>query len=138
MRGEYRHAIDAKGRLFLPAKLREELGEELVLSRGTNHNIKIYSLTEWELFEEKIKQLPTTKAQKVNIWMHAFSSDATVDAQGRVAIPQSMRDYASLEKNIVSIGAGDHMEIYSQDYYDANVGNMDPAEVESILLELGV
>lgn len=138
MRGEYRHAIDAKNRIFLPAKLREALGDNVVISKGTDKCVNVYSEEKWEEFEKKINDLPAFKARSVKLWMHAFAFDATVDVQGRIAIPQKLREYAGLEKAIVSIGVDDHMEIYNEDLYDATIGNMDPKEVESILIELGM
>lgn len=138
MRGEYRHAIDAKNRIFLPAKLREALGENLVVSKGTDKCVNVYSEEKWAEFEEKISTLPSFKARKVKVWMNAFAFDVTVDVQGRIAIPPQLREYAALEKAIVSIGVDDHMEIYNEEYYDATIGSMDPMEVESILIEMGM
>ena len=138
MRGEYRHAIDAKNRIFLPAKLREALGENIVISKGIDPCVNIYSEEKWNEFEAKINTLPNFKARKVKLWMNAFAFDATVDVQGRVAIPQKLREYANLEKAIVSIGVDDHMEIYNEDYYDASVGNLDPAEIQGLLIDLGM
>ena len=81
MRGEYRHAIDAKNRIFLPAKLREALGENLVVSKGIDKCINVYDEETWAEFVKKISDLPSFKARKVKVWMSAFAYDVTVDVQ---------------------------------------------------------
>ena len=136
--GEFRHTLDAKNRTFLPAKLREVLGENIVIARGIDKCITVYPMESWKKFEESIESLPPIKARQVRRWIYGFAQDTTVDAQGRVVIPTSFKSYAELEKNIVSLGVGDHIEIWSEAEYEAMVGGMNAKDIEETLIEMGM
>ena len=136
--GEFRHTLDAKNRTFLPAKLREVLGENIVIARGIDKCITVYPMESWKKFEESIESLPPIKARQVRRWIYGFAQDTTVDAQGRVVIPTSFKAYAELEKNIVSLGVGDHIEIWSEAEYEAMVGGMNAKDIEETLIEMGM
>lgn len=113
--GEYHHAIDDKGRLTLPAKIREQLGEDFVLTRGLDNCLFIYPEEEWKCVIEKYKELPNTKDARN--FMRFFLSGATMttfDKQGRINIPIPLSKYAGLEKDCIIIGVNDHLEIWSQ------------------------
>lgn len=136
--GEYRHTLDAKNRTFLPAKLREALGESIVIARGIDKCITVYPMESWKKFEESVEALPPIKARQVRRWIYGFSQDATVDAQGRIVVPPTFKAYAGLEKNIVSLGVGDHIEIWSEADYEAMVNDMSAKEIEETLIEMGM
>lgn len=136
--GEYRHTLDAKNRTFLPAKLREALGENIVIARGIDKCVTVYPMESWKKFEESVDALPPIKARQVRRWIYGFAQDTTVDAQGRVVIPPTFKAYAGLEKNIVSIGVGDHIEIWSENDYSAMVNDMSAKEIEETLIEMGM
>ncbi|MCL6634537.1 MAG: division/cell wall cluster transcriptional repressor MraZ [Peptococcaceae bacterium] len=118
--GEYQHNIDAKGRLFIPARLREGLGDRFVLTKGLDGSLFAFPLPEWELLEQKLKSLPFTRSD-VRAFARLFFSGATeceVDKQGRILIPGNLREYAALEKDAVIIGVSTRVEIWAKSRWD--------------------
>ena len=118
--GEFHHNIDEKGRLIIPSKLREELGENIIVTRGLEDCLFIYSEKEWSLIVSKLKTLPFTKTD-ARKFTRMFLSGATVtefDKQGRIKIAQPLIDYASLTKECVIIGVNDRLEIWSKEKWD--------------------
>ena len=134
--GTYRHAVDAKGRLFIPVRLREELGETFMVTRGLQNCLRLYPMKEWEAFAAKIAALPETRAKDVRHYFFANAFDTSLDGQGRVALPADCRKFASLEKNVVLVGDDTRLEIWDEERWDAldaeNYGNILP-----VLEELG-
>lgn len=111
--GEYHHSIDEKGRLIIPSKLRYELGENFVLTRGLDNCLSIYPETEWNNIINKYKELPNTKDARN--FMRFFLSGASMcelDKQGRINISLPLIKYANLEKDCTIIGVNDHLEIW--------------------------
>lgn len=135
--GEYNHTIDAKGRLFIPAKLREKLGEEFIVARVFDKCICVYPTDEWERFTEKLESLPIAKDRRVRRYYYANAAEATVDAQGRVTISQPNREYASLEKDVVIVGSRSHLEIWSADAWNKEISGIDCDKITEELVELG-
>lgn len=118
--GEYHHSIDEKGRLIIPSKFRNELGESFVVTRGLENCLFVYSLIEWEKIVDKLKKLPFTK-QNARNFNRFFLSGATTlefDKQGRINISQPLAAYAHLEKECVIIGVNDRLEIWSLDSWN--------------------
>lgn len=118
--GEYQHTIDDKGRLIIPAKLREGLGFSFVITRGLDQCLFVYPLDEWKALEDKLKSLPFTKAD-ARAFTRFFFSGATEcewDKQGRVTIPANLREHAHLSKECVVIGVSNRVEIWSKDSWD--------------------
>ena len=134
--GTYRHAVDAKGRLFIPVRLREELGETFMVTRGLENCLRLYPMKEWEAFAAKIAALPETRAKDVRHYFFANAFDTSLDGQGRVTLPADCRKFASLEKNVVLVGDDTRLEIWDEERWDAldaeNYGNILP-----VLEELG-
>ena len=134
--GTYRHAVDAKGRLFIPVRLREELGETFMVTRGLQNCLRLYPMKEWEAFAAKIAALPETRAKDVRHYFFANAFDTSLDGQGRVTLPADCRKFASLEKNVVLVGDDTRLEISDEERWDAleaeNYGNILP-----VLEELG-
>ena len=133
--GEFNHTIDKKGRLIVPVKLREGLGDKFVITRGLDVCLFAYPLAEWAVWEEKLKTLPITRSD-ARAFKRVFYSAATEvekDKQGRILIPQNLRDYAQLEDDVVVIGVSDHVEIWADDVWkkyssEANTSFEDIAE----------
>ena len=104
LKGEYSHNIDAKGRLIIPAKFRDDLGENFVITKGMENCLYVYPETEWNAFEEKLNALPTTTDKNARAFAHFFQGSATdgdLDKQGRTLIPSVLRTYAKLDKEVV-------------------------------------
>ena len=99
-KGEYSHTIDAKGRLIMPSKFREQLGDEFVVTKGLDGCLFVYDQTEWTKFEEKLRALPITNANVRNFtrFMLGGASACEVDKQGRILLPAPLRTFAHLEK----------------------------------------
>ena len=112
--GEYSHTIDAKGRMIIPSKFREELGENFVLTKGLDGCLSIYPNEEWKNFEEKLKALPLTN-KNARTFSRFFVAGATVcelDKQGRILVPATLREFAGLEKDVVLTGNITRIEIW--------------------------
>jgi len=118
--GEYHHTIDEKGRIIIPAKFRNELGESFVVTRGLENCLFIYSLVEWEKIVSKLKTLPFTK-KDARSFTRFFLSGATTlefDKQGRINISSPLASYAKLDKECVIVGVNDRLEIWAKDSWD--------------------
>ena len=140
--GEYSHTIDAKGRLIVPAKFREALGEEFVVTKGLDGCLYIYPNDEWKEFEQKLSELPMGKSD-IRKMVRFFLSAATlveVDKQGRILIPPTHRTFAELEKDIVLAGVGKKIEIWSKNKWEqtATFDNEDMNEVAERMSDLGI
>ena len=114
--GEYQHTIDAKGRLIIPAKFREGLGEHFVVTKGLDHCLFVYPQSEWKVFEQKLKQLPLTSidARKFVRFFFLGAVECDLDNQCRIMLPANLRTYADLKKDIVSIGVNNRVEIWNK------------------------
>ncbi|ACB84878.1 division/cell wall cluster transcriptional repressor MraZ [Natranaerobius thermophilus] len=118
--GEFRHSLDSKGRVIVPAKFRKGLGDNFVATRGLDNCIFVYPMNEWKVLEEKIRQLPLTKsdARAFSRFFLSGASECELDKQGRISLPSNLRDYAALQKDVVIIGVSNRVEIWSQEKWD--------------------
>ncbi|MBE5938533.1 MAG: division/cell wall cluster transcriptional repressor MraZ [Lachnospiraceae bacterium] len=137
--GEYSHSIDAKGRVIVPAKFREELGSSFTITMGFDGCLSMYSGEEWDKFVNKLSSLPEGRKETRQIQRSFLGKAATceVDKQGRVLIPLKLRQYAGLEKDIVFVGINTKVEIWNSDRWEENdISDMD--EMAERLAELGI
>ncbi len=122
--GEYQHTLDGKGRVIIPSKLRDGLGDRFVITRGLDQCLFVYPNSEWVRLEQKLKQLPFTKSDSRAFTRLFFSGAMEVEAdrQGRVLIPNNLREYAGIEKEVMFIGVSNRVEVWSEDawkgYFD--------------------
>ena len=118
--GEYNHTIDTKGRMIIPAKIREQLGDLRIVTKGLDNCLAIYTEEAWKKISTALQSQSSTKASVRALKRFVFGSAAELeyDKQGRVLIPVPLREYASLDKQAVIVGAGDHVEIWSREKYD--------------------
>lgn len=119
--GEYQHSIDAKGRLAIPAKFREELGETFVATKGLDTCLFVFPQKEWQSLEAKLRELSFTSANN-RAFVRFFFSGATecqIDPQGRILLPQNLREHAKLEKDVMVIGVNTRAEIWSKAEWEA-------------------
>ncbi|SHI62161.1 division/cell wall cluster transcriptional repressor MraZ [Lutispora thermophila] len=138
--GEYRHSLDNKNRLIMPAKFRDELGSSFVMTKGLDNCLFIYSMEEWRNIENKLKTLPMTNkdARAFVRFFFAGATECEVDKQGRVLIPANLKEFAKIDKDVVIIGVSTRLEIWSIDEWnkfnnDANISYEDVAEKMSQL-----
>lgn len=118
--GQYEHSIDAKGRINVPARFREDLGERFIVTRGLDGCVAVYSMSEWNAWEEKMKAQPEAKSRNLKRFFFAGASEVEPDKQGRIVIPPHLRKYAGLEKDVIVIGAGDRAEVWNADRWYEN------------------
>ena len=140
--GEFNHSIDAKGRLIIPSKFRENLGENFVITKGLDGCLFLYPDSEWKIFEEKLRTLPLTN-KDARIFTRFFlgsAVDGGLDKQGRVLISSALRNFAHLEKEVVLVGVLDRVEIWDKAKWEENntviEDNMD--DIASHMEELGL
>lgn len=119
--GEFQHNLDAKGRIIIPAKFRDGLGDEMVVTRWLDGCLAIYTMEKWQALYEKLQALPATKreARRFTHMIMAKASECTVDSQGRIRLPQPLIKEACLDKECVVIGVSDHVEIWDLDRWNA-------------------
>lgn len=112
--GEFEHSLDAKGRLTVPVKFREELGASFVATRGLDKCLFVYPMPEWQILESKLKALPMTRSDARSFVRFFFSgaTECELDKQGRILLPQKLRDYAQLEKDCTLLGVSNRVEIW--------------------------
>lgn len=139
--GEYHHNLDEKNRIIIPSKLREELGEKIIITRGLEDCLFIYSEQEWDLIISKLKTLPFTKKDARN-FTRMFLSGASVtefDKQGRIKITNPLQEYASLQKECIIIGVNDRLEIWSKEKWNNFVNNNknELSDIADHLFEIG-
>ena len=118
--GEYQHSVDAKGRLIIPSKFREQLSEIFVITRGLDNCLFGYPMDEWRKLEEKLKALPMTKkdARQFARFFFSGATEVELDKQGRVNIPTTLMQYAGLAKECVVIGVSNRIEIWAKENWE--------------------
>ncbi len=145
--GEYQHTVDEKGRLSIPARFREATDgktiEKFVVTRGLENCLFLYPLEEWKIYEEKFRTLPTLTDQRVRSFVRFFFSGATectVDKLGRIVVPQSLRQYAHLDKEVVVIGMLNRIEIWDKQHWQNYLvqSEKSASEIAPQLSELGI
>ncbi|KRK46294.1 division/cell wall cluster transcriptional repressor MraZ [Dellaglioa algida] len=123
--GEFKHTLDTKGRLIIPAKFREELGDKFVITRGMDGCLFGYTQTEWALLEDNLKTLPLTKKDSRAFvrFLYSAATECEFDKQGRINIPASLREHADLEKKCVLVGVSNRFEVWSEDRWNSFTEN---------------
>ena len=119
--GKYQNSIDAKSRMIVPAKFRDELGTKCVVSKALDHCLEIHPMDEWETFvNEKLKVLSSfdPKARQLARYFSSSAETCEIDKQGRITIPQELREYAGIEKELVTVGAFEKIEVWSKDAWE--------------------
>jgi MraZ protein len=140
--GEFNHSMDPKGRISMPSKFRDELGETFYITKGLDNCLFVFPLDEWQLFEEKLKALPMTN-KNARAFVRLFfsgASECAFDKQGRILIPQPLRDHAGIDREAVIIGTGTRVEIWSQNGWNGYIDpeNIDYNEIAEHMADLGI
>ena len=138
--GEYNHTIDTKGRLIIPSKFREQLGDEFIVTKGLDGCLFVFPKNEWELFEEKLRDLPLTQknARKFVRFFVAGANLCELDKQGRILLPQTLREFAQLEKDVVLSGNLNRVEIWSKANWTDNNAYDDMDDIAEQMTDLGL
>ena len=135
--GEYSHSLDTKNRLMLPAKLRNALGEELVLAKNVDKCLSLYPKQTWEDFCRKLDAQPSMQVRAAKRFLIASAFETPQDSQGRILIPQKLYDYAGLTKEVTIIGVGDHLELWDTAAWEALSAEQNGEEIANLLKNLG-
>ncbi len=137
--GEFRHNLDAKNRIFIPAKLRDELGEVFVVAKDLREKcLKVYSLEEWKKYLEPIEKLDRRLKEQVLRTLHASALEATPDSQGRIVLPKELIEHAQLERETVIVGCYRYAEIWSETLYEQMKEQTDLSKLIGDLEALGL
>ena len=138
--GEYNHTVDPKGRVIVPSKFRETLGDEFVVTKGLDGCLFVYDMKEWNVFEEKLKSLPITNkdARQFVRFFLAGAATVEVDKQGRILIPGVLREFAELTKDVVLIGVASRVEIWSKERWNGTASYDDLEEIAEHMADLGL
>jgi len=136
MTGVYKHNLDAKGRLFIPAKLREELGEVFYVTLSMEKCLTAYSSESWGKFMDKIKEMPKVKQIKMRP-LFAHAAKCELDNQGRILLPQALRDFAGLTKEVAVVGSGECAEFWDAAAWAAvDTVETTPENIADVFMEL--
>ena len=136
MTGEYQHALDNKGRVFIPARLRDELGQTVYVTLSMDRCLSVYSMESWEGLTEKVNALPYVRQRKMRP-LFAYAVRCDLDAQGRVLLPQNLRDWAGLSKNVTVVGCNNHAELWDSESWRAVFSEeTTPENIAAVLEEL--
>ena len=136
--GTYNHTIDAKGRMAFPTKLREQLGDSFVITIDPSGCLFAYSAEEWELFTERMKTLTGAVAKAAIRKLYANAVTAEADKQGRILIPQNLREHAGLSHDVTVIGNLNHAEIWDSEAYEKlESETLTPENLAAVMEELG-
>ncbi|MBQ6814575.1 MAG: division/cell wall cluster transcriptional repressor MraZ [Lachnospiraceae bacterium] len=137
---EYSHSIDAKGRVIVPAKFRDGLGDSFVVTKGLDGCLFAFPSEEWASFEEKLKSLPMANkdARKFVRFFLAGATLAEVDKQGRILLPSVLRESAALEKDVVLVGVGNRVEIWDKKRWEESTSFDDMDEIAEHMADLGL
>ena len=140
--GEFEHSLDAKGRLIMPAKLRDSLGEKFVLTKGLDGCLFAFSIAEWTNFEEKLKALPLSNrnSREFTRFFLSGATECEIDKQGRFLIPSNLRDAAFLTKDCAIIGVGTRIEIWDKEKWNNynSDENMSVEDIAENMTNLGI
>lgn len=136
MTGEYQHSLDSKGRLSIPARLRDELGNVFYVTLSMEKCLSAYSAESWQKFLDKIEEMPYVKQQKMRP-LFSQAARCELDGQGRILIPQKMRDFAGLIKNVTVVGCNNHAEFWDSERWNAiNTKETTPENIAAVMEEL--
>lgn len=136
MTGEFQHSVDAKGRLFVPAKFREELGGKFVITKGLDNCLFVYPSENWRVLEEKIRALPLSKARLQRFFLSS-AVECELDSQGRINIPQALREHAMIERDATIIGVSTRAEIWDTKHWNAYNSAMTAENIAEAMDEIG-
>lgn len=137
---EYNHTVDAKGRLIIPAKFREVLGEEFVVSKGMDGCLFVYANEDWNAFEQKLTSLPliNKEARQFARFFLAGAAQVELDKQGRILLPATLRDFAGLDKDVVLVGVGSRIEIWSKEKWETMNADDNMDDITAAMEGLGL
>jgi MraZ protein len=136
--GQYSHNMDQKGRITMPAKFRDELGDRFIVSRGTNGCLYVFPMEIWKKIEDKITSASISTGRVPARAILPLAIDVEPDKQGRILISQELRDYAKLTKEVTVIGTGNIAEIWNADSWNEYLESIDESKILDAMAEIGI
>lgn len=136
--GEARHTMDAKNRLFIPAKYRDMLGASFYITRKTDTCLAIYSESEWQALTDKLNTLPDSIVGDIKQFLYSKTISVKPDNQGRVVLTPDLITYAGIDKNVVIIGVGNYLQVWAEDLWDQKEHSLDIGTIRAKMRELGL
>lgn len=137
--GEFRHGIDAKKRIFIPAKMRDDLGETFVVAKDIReHCLKLYSLEGWDEYLKPIREKERKLMEPVMRFLNSTMARVSPDSQGRITLPKELVEYADIREAAVVVGCGDYAEIWSEEAYEKLKAELDVSKLLEELEKLGL
>ena len=135
--GGSKHTVDAKGRMFFPARFRDEMWEDITICRGVEKCLMLYTQEEWARFSQRIKEQPFSVSSQLQRYFFSTAALCSVDAQGRLLLPQQLRDFAGLQKDFWVTGVQDRVEIWDIDEWNKAQSAMTNDDVKSLMDRIG-
>ena len=136
MTGEYQHTIDSKGRIFVPAKLREQLGSEFYVTISMDKCLSLYSGESWKQFSERVNAMTYVQQRRMRP-LFVYASRLELDAHGRILLPQNLRSFAGLAKNVTIVGCNNHAELWdSEEWANVSQAEVTPENIAEVMKEL--
>ena len=136
--GSYPHSLDSKKRVFIPAKFRDELGEEFYITRKFGKYLSIYTADDWQAYVEKIEKLPESDAEEIQDFILGAAQKCTPDANGRIILDEKLMRHAGIEKNVVFVGAGRQIRVWSEEAWNERETNRDYGKMREIMHQYGL
>ena len=137
MYGKYKHTVDPKGRLFVPSKLRDELGEAFYVTLGLDHCLSVYTEAGWQSILDKYNALPISQARKMR-FLFANAAKCEPDKQGRFLLPDDLRKYAGIQQEVYFLGQAGRAEIWAAERYEEEEANVSAEELAALMEEIGI
>ncbi len=136
--GEFQHNIDSKGRIIVPAKFREELGDCFYVTRGLGGCLWMFAQSEWDNILQKFKEMPLVESREISRYFFSSATDAVPDTQGRILIPPKLRKHAKLEKEVTFLGLNNRVEIWNTEAWEQLNDTIDEDQIEKQMARLGL
>ena len=135
--GKYKHTLDTKGRVKIPARFSDDLKDTFMLTTGLDDCLALYSMDEWKGLEEKIRNLPMAQSRSIQRYLFSNAYPVETDGQGRIVIPADLRDFADLKKDVVIVGVSTRAEIWDLEKWESNEKKTSPEDIVNMMTTLG-
>lgn len=135
--GKFTHNLDAKNRLFMPARHREQLGDTFVITRNVDKCLSVFSMEEWEKYTDKLEQLPSTQAREIARFIYSNAAEVQPDSQGRILLSADLLEYAGIRKSAVVVGCGRHAEIWAEEIWTEKNSSDEKESLTEQMIRLG-
>ena len=127
--GTFDHTVDSKGRINIPSRFREVLGEEFVITRSTNQSLMLFSQQGWDDFIDRFSDGPLSEFEDIQYYFMGYAHSDSTDKQGRIVVPARLREYANIDKEVTIVGLGSKIEVWSTALWNDKMNALTPADI---------